>query len=65
MAGAYVGGLALGLIESVGPLLVLDGWGIPAVSQLKDVVAFSALVLVLIYRPTGLLGERLSVEERG
>lgn len=65
MAGAYVGGLAIGLVESVGPLLVLDGWGIPAVSQLKDVVAFSALVLVLIYRPTGLLGERLSVEERG
>jgi branched-chain amino acid transport system permease protein len=65
MAGAYVGGLALGLFESVGPLLVLDGWGIPSVSQLKDVVAFSALVLILIFRPTGLLGERLAVEERG
>ncbi len=65
MAGAYVGGLTIGLVESLGPLLVLDGWGIPAVSQLKDVVAFSALVLILIYRPTGLLGERLAVEERG
>jgi branched-chain amino acid transport system permease protein len=65
MAGAYLGGLSIGLIESLGPLLVLDGWGIPAVSQLKDVVAFSALVLILIYRPTGLLGERLAVEERG
>jgi len=65
MAGAYLGGLTLGLIESLGPLLVLDGWGIPAVSQLKDVVAFSALVLILIYRPTGLLGEQLAVEERG
>ncbi len=65
MAGAYLGGLSLGLVESLGPLLVLDGWGIPAVSQLKDVVAFSALVLILIYRPTGLLGERLAVEERG
>jgi branched-chain amino acid transport system permease protein len=65
MAGAYVGGLVLGLFESVGPLLVLDGWGIPSVSQLKDVVAFSALVLILIFRPTGLLGERLAVEERG
>ncbi len=38
---------------------------IPGVSQLKDVVAFTALVLVLIFRPTGLLGERLAVEERG
>jgi branched-chain amino acid transport system permease protein len=65
MAGAYVGGLTLGLFEAVGPLLVLDGWGIPSVSQLKDVVAFSALVLILIFRPTGLLGERLAVEERG
>ena len=65
MAGAYLGGLSIGLVESLGPLLVLDGWGIPAVSQLKDVVAFSALVLILIYRPTGLLGERLAVEERG
>jgi len=65
MAGAYVGGLVLGLFEAVGPLLVLDGWGIPSVSQLKDVVAFSALVLILIFRPTGLLGERLAVEERG
>jgi len=65
MAGAYLGGLTIGLVESVGPLLVLDGWGIPAVSQLKDVVAFSALVLILIFRPAGLLGERLAVEERG
>ena len=65
LAGAYLGGLTLGLVESLGPLLVLDGWGIPAVSQLKDVVAFTALVLILIYRPTGLLGERLAVEERG
>ncbi|MDH3470498.1 MAG: branched-chain amino acid ABC transporter permease [Acidimicrobiia bacterium] len=38
---------------------------IPGVTQLKDVVAFTALVLVLVFRPTGLLGERLAVEERG
>jgi branched-chain amino acid transport system permease protein len=37
---------------------------IPGLSQLKDVVAFTALVLVLVFRPTGLLGERLAVEER-
>ncbi len=58
------GGLLIGLFESVGPLLILDGLGVPGVSQLKDVVAFTALVLVLVFRPQGLLGERLAVEER-
>ncbi len=64
LAGAMLGGVLLGLFEGVGPLLILDGWGIPGVSQLKDVVAFFALVLVLVFRPTGLLGERLSEDER-
>ncbi len=65
MVGAYFGGLLLGLFEALGPQVVLGGLGVPAVSQLKDVVAFTALVLVLIFRPTGLFGERLAVEERG
>jgi branched-chain amino acid transport system permease protein len=59
-----LGGVLLGLFEGMGPLLVLDGLGIPAVSQLKDAVAFSALILVLVFRPTGLLGERLGSEDR-
>ncbi len=58
--GAMVGGLFLGLFESVGPSLFLDGLGIPAPYQLKDVIAFSMLVLVLIFRPSGILGERLT-----
>jgi branched-chain amino acid transport system permease protein len=41
---------------------VLVGLGIPAAHQLRDVVAFSGLVLVLIFRPTGILGERVSEE---
>lgn len=64
MAGAMGGGVLLGLFEGVGPLLILDGLGIPGVSQLKDVVAFSALVLVLVFRPSGLFGERLGSEDR-
>jgi branched-chain amino acid transport system permease protein len=52
--GAMLGGLSLGVLEAVGPAVL----GIPF--QLKDVVAFSILVLVLIFRPTGLLGEVLS-----
>lgn len=64
IVGAMVGGLLLGILESLGPSLVLGGFNIPAFTQLKDVVAFLALVLVLILRPTGIMGERLS-EERG
>lgn len=62
--GAMFGGVLLGTFENVGPLLILDGLGIPGVSQLKDVVAFSALVLMLMFRPSGLLGERLGSEDR-
>jgi branched-chain amino acid transport system permease protein len=62
IVGAMLGGLALGVFESVGPSLVLQGLGIPAPHQLKDVVAFTALVLVLIFRPTGIMGERLAEE---
>ena len=58
--GAMVGGFFLGEIESVGPILFLEGLGVPSATQLKDVVAFTLLVLVLIFRPQGLLGERLS-----
>lgn len=49
--GAMLGGFILGLAEALGPSL-LD---IP--SQYKDVIAFTLLVLVLIFRPQGLLGE--------
>ena len=58
--GAMLGGIFLGLFESVGPILFLDGLNVPAPYQLKDVIAFSMLVLVLLFRPSGILGERLS-----
>ena len=58
--GALLGGLFLGLIEAVGPTLFLTGFGVPAVNQLKDVVAFTMLVLVLVFRPSGILGERVA-----
>ena len=69
MPGAMLGGVLLGLFEGTGPILVLDGIDnfcdcIPAVSQWKNAVAFLALILVLIFRPTGLLGERLGSEDR-
>jgi len=43
--------------------LFLDGLGIVAPYQLKDAIAFILLVLVLIFRPTGILGERLAVKK--
>jgi branched-chain amino acid transport system permease protein len=61
--GAMLGGIFLGLVESVGPSLFLDGLGIVAPYQLKDAIAFIMLVLVLIFRPTGILGERLAVKK--
>jgi branched-chain amino acid transport system permease protein len=61
--GAMLGGIFLGLVESVGPSLFLDGLGIPAPYQLKDAIAFTLLVLILIFRPTGILGERLATKK--
>jgi branched-chain amino acid transport system permease protein len=58
--GAMIGGLFLGVFESVGPSLFLEGLGVPAAYQLKDVIAFTMLVLVLIFRPSGILGEALT-----
>jgi branched-chain amino acid transport system permease protein len=58
--GAMLGGFFLGLVESVGPALFLDGIGIPAPYQLRDLIAFTLLIMVLIFRPHGILGERMA-----
>ncbi|HVX42495.1 MAG TPA: branched-chain amino acid ABC transporter permease [Mycobacteriales bacterium] len=50
--GALLGGLALGLIENYGASIAGAEW--------KDVIAFAVLVLVLMFRPTGILGEALA-----
>ena len=49
--GAMVGALALGLIENVSTVCVGAEW--------HNVVAFTVLVLVLVFRPTGILGEKI------
>jgi branched-chain amino acid transport system permease protein len=61
--GAMLGGMFLGIAESLFPSLVLDGLGIPAPYQLKDALAFILLVLILIFRPTGIVGERLAAKK--
>jgi len=49
--GAVLGGLILGLAENLGVACIKVAW--------TDVVAFVILVLVLMFRPSGILGERL------
>ena len=51
LRGALLGGFILGLIENWGASLTGSEW--------KDVIAFSVLVLILLFRPTGILGESL------
>jgi branched-chain amino acid transport system permease protein len=60
VAGAFLGAVVIGLVESVGPNLFFDGLGIPTPAQLKDAIAFAILVFILIFRPSGILGERLT-----
>jgi branched-chain amino acid transport system permease protein len=55
--GAMVGGLVLGLLEAFAAsyLSLLTGGAFGA--EYKDILAFSMLILILIFRPKGLLGE--------
>ena len=48
LPGAMLGGILIGLIEAF--------WSAYFSAEYKDVAAFTVLVLVLIFRPTGLLG---------
>jgi len=50
--GAMVGGLVLGLLEALGAGYLSSQW--------KNVFAFLILVVLLLFKPTGLLGERIA-----
>ncbi len=50
LPGAALGGILLGLIETV-------AGGIPAISPYRDGIAFAILILILLFRPAGLLGK--------
>jgi branched-chain amino acid transport system permease protein len=50
--GAMLGGILLGLIEAFGAAYISLAW--------KDAIAFLVLIVILIVRPTGLLGERVA-----
>jgi branched-chain amino acid transport system permease protein len=57
--GAMVGGLVLGVVEALVPTAPWGSANAWIGIQWSDVVAFVVLVLVLMFRPTGILGERL------
>ena len=59
LAGAMLGGLLLGVIESLGAGYIGDFTGGFLGSHYQDVFAFFVLILVLVFRPSGLLGERV------
>ncbi|WMD22127.1 branched-chain amino acid ABC transporter permease [Achromobacter seleniivolatilans] len=59
LVGAMAGGLLLGIIESLGSGYISDLTGGFLGSHYQDVFAFVVLVIVLIFRPSGLLGERV------
>ena len=52
--GAMLGGVLLGLLENFGALCIPEG------ARWKDVLAFSVLVLVLMVRPTGIMGQKVA-----
>jgi branched-chain amino acid transport system permease protein len=60
IAGAMLGGLLLGVIESMGAGYIGDLTGGFLGSHYQDVFAFFVLILVLTLRPSGLLGERVA-----
>ncbi len=60
LAGAMVGGVLLGLIESIGAGYLGDLTDGFLGSNYQDVFAFLVLIIVLVLRPRGLLGERVA-----
>ncbi|AWT19738.1 branched-chain amino acid ABC transporter permease [Klebsiella pasteurii] len=58
--GAMIGGLLLGLIESLGAGYLGDLTHGVFGSNYQDIFAFMVLILVLVFRPAGLLGERVA-----
>ncbi len=58
--GAMLGGLLLGLIESLGAGYIGELTGGFLGSHYQDIFAFLVLVLVLILRPSGIMGERVA-----
>ncbi len=60
LSGAVVGGILLGLIESIGSGYIGELTGGVLGSHYSDIFAFIVLIFVLTLRPSGLMGERVA-----
>jgi branched-chain amino acid transport system permease protein len=60
IAGAMLGGLLLGVIESLGAGYIGDITGGFLGSHYQDIFAFAVLIIVLLFRPQGIMGERVA-----
>ena len=60
IAGAVIGGLLLGIIESLGAGYIGDLTNDFLGSQYQDIFAFLVLITVLVFKPSGLMGEKVS-----
>jgi branched-chain amino acid transport system permease protein len=60
LGGAMLGGILLGLIESLGAGYIGDLTGGVFGSNYQDVFAFLVLICVLVFRPSGLIGAKVS-----
>jgi branched-chain amino acid transport system permease protein len=59
LAGAMLGGILLGIVEALGAGYIGDLTNNVFGSNYQDVFAFMVLIAVLVFRPSGLLGERV------
>ena len=59
LGGAVLGGILMGLVEALGTGYIGDLTNNWFGSNYRDVFAFVVLILVLVFRPSGLLGERV------
>ena len=60
ITGAMVGGLLLGVIEALGAGYIGDLTGGFLGSPYQDIFAFAVLIIVLLFRPSGIMGERVA-----
>jgi branched-chain amino acid transport system permease protein len=60
ITGAMVGGLLLGVIEALGAGYIGDLTGGFLGSHYQDIFAFVVLIVVLLFRPSGIMGERVA-----
>ena len=52
MASAMIGGILLGLIENLSKVYIS--------TQLSDAIVFGILIIILLVKPTGILGKKIS-----